>query len=332
MKRLAFLGGVVVWALTAPMVLATPSSGITPLDLARGTSAAAYTITHTANRDIMTQTLTFAPGGTTGWHTHPGQVVVIVQSGTFSFWDSMDCALETYTAGQALVVPGGSMFDLGRNDDATVPLVLVVTYHDVPVGGAQTIPSAAQCTSTVGVPQDVGASGITPVTHTRTRQAAALNITGAANTDLLIQQLTWAPGSTTGWHSHPGPVTVSVESGTLNFQHSDCTKTAYPAGTNLFDSGSTHEASSTTTTLAFATYTNLPVGGAARIDQPAPACTAPAPAAPTATPAPAVAALPNTASDEFIGAGSMSTALLAGLIATLAAATLAVAARKRRPG
>jgi len=329
MKRLSFLGAVATLLLTATGVLATPSSGITPVDLARGTSAAAYTITHTANRDIMTQTLTFAPGATTGWHTHPGSVVVIVKSGTMSFWDSMDCALETYTAGQALVVPGGSIFDLARNDDATEPLVLVVTYYDVPVGGAQTIPSAAQCTSFTGVPQDVGASGITPVTHTRTRLTSALNITGAANTDLFIQQLTWAPGSTTGWHSHHGPVTVSIESGTLNFQHSDCTKTAYPAGTTLLDSGTTHEASSTTTTLAFATYTNLPVAGAARIDQPAPACTA-TPATP-ATPAPAASALPNTASEGVTDGDADGTGIVTlGVLLALALGLGGLAALRRR--
>ncbi len=322
MKRISVLGAIVALLLTATAVLATPSSGVAPVDLARGTSAAAYTITHTANRDIMTQTLTFVPGATTGWHTHPGPVVVIVSSGTMSFWDSMDCALETYTAGQALIVPGETMFDLVRND-AAVPLVLVVTYYNVPVGGAQTIASAAQCTTTAGVPQDVGASGITPVTHSRTRLASALNISGAATTDLLIQQLTWAPGSTTGWHSHHGPVTVGIESGTLNFQHSDCTTTAYPAGTTLLDSGTTHEASSTTTTLAFATYTNIPVGVSPRIDQPAPACAAP-------TAAPAASALPNTAADMApTNTQPVLTALVLIAIAGIAGAT-AIAARRVR--
>ena len=326
MKPLAVLAAVVGLLLTATVALASHTVvGVTPVDLARGTSASAYTITHTANRDIMTQTLTFAQGGTstTGWHTHPGPVVVIVKSGTLSLWDSVDCTKETYTAGQAVVVPGGNVADLARNEDLTVPLVLVVTYYNVPVGGAQAAPAAAQCTGTAGVPQEVAGSGVTPQTHTSTRLASALNVTGAANTDLLIQQLTWAPGSTTGWHSHPGPVTVSVESGTLNFQASDCTRTAYPQGTTLLDSGTTHEASSATTTLAFATYLNIPAGGAARSDQAAPACTA------TPAPAPTASALPNTSSDRLDGGGSASAALLVGLMATLGAVSLGVARRRR---
>jgi len=46
--------------------------------------------------------------------------------------------------------------------------------------------------------------------------------------------------------------------------------------------------------ILFATYTNLPVAGAARIDAAAPACAAPAPAA-TPTPVPSVpdAAMPT---------------------------------------
>lgn len=323
MKRLAFLGGVVVWALTAATVLATPGSGVVALDLARGTVAAPYTITHTANRDIMTQSLTFAPGATTGWHTHPGSVVVIVESGTLSFWDSTDCVLETYTAGQALVVPGGSVFDLARNDQA-VPLELVVTYYNVPVGGAQTIGSAAQCTSaTPAVPQDVGASNITAVTLSRTRLSAAINEAGPANTDLLIQQLTFAPASTTGWHRHPGALTVAVESGELLFTHADCRTERYPAGTAQYDPGVVHVATSAGASVAFVTYTNLPVGGPARIDEPAPAC-----AAAAATTAPAASSLPNT-SAQAVAADASAPGLLA-LTVLLAIGSAGVLVWRRR--
>lgn len=308
--------------LTTAPVLATPGSGITPVDLARGTSAAAYTITTEANRDIATQTLTFAAGGTStsGWHTHPGPVVTIVQSGTMSIWFSSDCTLRTVTAGQAIVVPGAGVFDLARNEDAAVPLILVQTYYNVPVGGAlRTDAPTPQCSSaTPAVPQDMAVVGVTAVNHSRVRLASALSITGAANTDLMIQQLTIAPGATTGWHSHPGPVTVAVESGALTFVHNDCTTTPYPAGTGFLDpgAGNVHQATSAGASTAFVTYTNLPMGGAARIDHPAPACAAPAPAAAAATPAPAATAapgaLPNTSTpSEAVGAAGYGTGLLA---------------------
>lgn len=324
MKRFSIFGAGAALLLTTATVLATPGSGVTPLDFARGTSAAAYTITTTANREIATQTLTFAPGGTSGWHTHPGRVAVVVQSGTMSLWYGSDCTLRTVTAGQAIVVPGTGVFDLARNDDPTVPLVLVLTYYDVPVGAPLRSGNTAQCSAAVpAVPQDTAPALVTAVDHSRVRLATALNIAGAANTDILIQQLTFAPASTTGWHRHPGALTVAVESGELLFTHADCSTTLYPAGTAQFDPGVVHVATSAGASVAFVTYTNLPVGGPARLDEPAPAC-----AAPAATAAPAASALPNTSSAAVTGDAS-GTSLLA-LTVLLAFGSAGVLVWRRR--
>jgi len=339
MKRLSILGAAAALLLTTATVLATPGSGITALDT-RGTSAAAYTITTEANREIVTQTLTFAAGGTStsGWHTHPGPVVTIVQSGTMKIWFSSDCTLRTLTAGQAIVVPGTPVsgtpvFDLARNDDPLVPLVLVQTYYNVPVGGAlRTDAPAPQCqTGPSPAPADMAVVGITAVNHSRVRLATALSITGAANTDLLIQQLTFAAGATTGWHRHPGALTLAVDSGELLFTHADCSTTAYPAGTAQFDPGVVHFASSAGASSVFVTYTNLPIGGAARIDEPAPACTA-APAA-TAVPAPAArpapALLPNTSSEVVTGAAEGTGLLALTVMVAIGWAGLRVWRRRR---
>jgi hypothetical protein len=150
----------------------------------------------------------------------------------------------------------------------------------------------------------------------------------------MIQQLTFAAGATTGWHSHHGALTVAIHSGELQYVHADCTATGYPAGTAFLDTTMTHQATSAAATVAFVTYTNVPVGVSPRIDQPAPACTAtPAPTvAPTAAPTGTPGTLPDTASGEHAGAGSTSIALVAGLIATLLATTLASAAWRRRAG
>lgn len=340
MKRIVVLGAAIALALSAGTALATPGSGITPVDLARGTSAAAYTITAEANRDVATQTNTFAPGGSTsGWHTHPGPVVTIVLSGTLSLWFSSDCTLQTLTAGQAIVVPGGGMYDLGRNESPTEPLVIVQTFYNVPIGGAlRTDAPAPQCsTADPPVPQDMAIVGVTGVLHARARVAPAINIPGAANTDLLIQQLTAAPAGQTGWHSHPGPVTVLVNSGGLNYTHADCATVGYPSGTGFIDPGmgNVHLARNdgTAPTEFFATYTNLPVGGAARIDAAAPACAAPpaASASPTATPV--ARGLPNTAGRTEV---AQPIGVLAGavvlLLASVSGVGLLVGARRRRRG
>ena len=272
MKRFGALGAVVALVLSASTALATPGSGVTSVELARGTSAAAYQITAAAGRQVATQTATFAPGATSGWHTHPGRVVTIVKSGTLSLWYSSDCAKRTYTTGQAVVVPGTGIYDLGRNEGST-PLVIVQTYFDVPIlGPLRTDAPAPQCSTTVpAVPQDMVASGITTVLHARVTVAPAISINGVANTDLSIQQVTWGAGGTTGWHKHPGQNAVLVSSGELTYVHLDCSQTPYPAGSGFIDPGvNTHQATNDgdVPAVAFVTFTNLPIGAATRIDVP----------------------------------------------------------------
>lgn len=295
-------------------VLATPSSGVTNNEAfqARGTAITNYTITTEPNKEIATQTLTFAPGATSGWHTHPGAVVNIVKSGTMTIWFSSDCVARTVSAGQAIVVPGGTVYDLARNNDPAVPLVLAQTYFNLSVlGPLRTEAPAPQCQP--GAPADMGVTGITPTNHSRVRMGPAINITGAAYSDLVIQELTFAPGGTTGWHTHPGIVPVQVASGTLTFLHSsNCHATPYPAGTGFFDDPSlgVHLARNdgTAPTVIYATYTNLPVGGAPRIDAGTPACALAA-----------ATALPNTArSADLHGRPSVLLAGVALLLASLA--------------
>jgi len=43
-----------------------------------------------AAADSVVQQITFAPGGQSGWHTHPGPVIVLVKSGTFTLYDGDD--------------------------------------------------------------------------------------------------------------------------------------------------------------------------------------------------------------------------------------------------
>jgi hypothetical protein len=58
-----------------------------------------------APTDVRIQKVTFEPGGRTGWHHHPGVVLVAVQSGEVTVLDS-DCNGKTYGPG----LPNGSAF------------------------------------------------------------------------------------------------------------------------------------------------------------------------------------------------------------------------------
>jgi hypothetical protein len=61
-----------------------------------------------------------APGGTTGWHTHPGPSLIIVTAGTITAYEGHDpsCTPHVYTAGMTLVDPGGGHVHMLRNESA----------------------------------------------------------------------------------------------------------------------------------------------------------------------------------------------------------------------
>ncbi len=52
--------------------------------------------------DFASQTIKYAPGAFSGWHRHPGVVLVIVTQGQFTR-DMADCTSEVYNAGDAFV-------------------------------------------------------------------------------------------------------------------------------------------------------------------------------------------------------------------------------------
>jgi quercetin dioxygenase-like cupin family protein len=50
--------------------------------------------------EFFIQDLVVGPGGYTGWHSHPGILLVTVKEGSLEFYDK-DCAKHTYVAGQS---------------------------------------------------------------------------------------------------------------------------------------------------------------------------------------------------------------------------------------
>ena len=82
--------------------------------------------------DIAIQTITFQPGGQSGWHSHPGPVFIQVVSGTMTFYDSDDptCTPVVRTAGQGFL-DYGDHAHIARNESAAVAQN-VVTYFAPP--------------------------------------------------------------------------------------------------------------------------------------------------------------------------------------------------------
>lgn len=106
----------------------------------RATFAAPFTITTAAERDVLAQRVTIAPGGDSGWHGHPGTVLVYVESGTLTFYDQ-NCAKQSYTAGQG-AIEGANERSLARND-GTSPVVTRAVLFNIPVAGSARIDGAA---------------------------------------------------------------------------------------------------------------------------------------------------------------------------------------------
>lgn len=81
--------------------------------------------------DFVTATVNIAAGGSSGWHSHPGVVLVSVVSGSLVFYDH-HCRATVYAAGAAFVESGDNA-GLVRNESTTTPAVVYATYL-VPAG------------------------------------------------------------------------------------------------------------------------------------------------------------------------------------------------------
>lgn len=76
--------------------------------------------------DFVTATVNVAALGSSGWHSHPGVVLVSVVAGSLTFYDA-NCVAAVHAAGSAFVESGDSP-GLVRNESSTTPAVVYATY------------------------------------------------------------------------------------------------------------------------------------------------------------------------------------------------------------
>jgi quercetin dioxygenase-like cupin family protein len=149
---------VVIIALAAT-ALATPSSGLSSSTISLGRFTRFHLETESGhhdqielktrgNTDVYVVSNTFAPGGTSGWHTHPGPSLITVKSGTITAYEGDDpaCRPHVYTAGQGFVDPGDRHVHLLRNE-GTVDAV-TVAVQILPAGAPRRIdvaPAPGNC-------------------------------------------------------------------------------------------------------------------------------------------------------------------------------------------
>lgn len=146
------------------VALATLPSGVTSVPIAKGRFGDIYVKAKTdidrgtrtdfwqavintkGSSDLEILQNTIAPGGTFGWHSHPGPSLVIVKSGTATFYmaDDPTCAPHVVTAGSGFVDSGGDVHVV-RNE-GSVDLVTVVASL-IPAGATRRIdePNPGNC-------------------------------------------------------------------------------------------------------------------------------------------------------------------------------------------
>ena len=94
------------------------------------------------NTDIAVVNIDVKPGGHSGWHYHPGPVLVVVKTGAITFYmgDDPSCSPQVHPAGTTFIEKGG-MVGLARNE-GTVDASVVATFF-VPAGSPTRIDAAA---------------------------------------------------------------------------------------------------------------------------------------------------------------------------------------------
>jgi len=130
MKRIRMLvialAAMAACAVAATVVFAADGgpSGVQVTPLSQGTigskvkaSSGGIRIRTLGPKLVLVTAITVDPGGTFGWHSHPGPVLVTVNKGTFTVYRAhgSNCTKSTFGVGDAFVEPGGDIH-LGRNE------------------------------------------------------------------------------------------------------------------------------------------------------------------------------------------------------------------------
>lgn len=131
-----------------------------------------------------------------------------------------------------------------------------------------------------GVTPTVLARGTYDAFEVRSDQHGPIDFKAEAKApvDIVVRRHDYEPRSTTGWHSHPGPIFITVTEGALTYYERDdptCTPHTVSAGQGFLDDGHGHVVRNETDQPAQdVSVITAPVGGAFRtdLDAPNPSC------------------------------------------------------------
>ena len=138
---------------TASVALATAGAGITSTNLAVGRFTDIDLKAHVegwkvevrtkGESDVYVVSNVIAPGGHTGWHTHPGPSLITVKSGSITVYDGDDptCTGTVYTAGQGFVDAGDGHVHILRNEGSVA--AETIAFQILPAGAVRRIDTPA---------------------------------------------------------------------------------------------------------------------------------------------------------------------------------------------
>jgi len=114
----------VLFSLSWAPATATPPSKTIPKLIAQGYTADPDMIKHLLRRlddnpsDVPMSVVTFPPGASSGWHSHPGPGIVIVSGGPITLYNALGCPGIVVPAGAIVVEPAGHVH-LAVNESQT---------------------------------------------------------------------------------------------------------------------------------------------------------------------------------------------------------------------
>jgi quercetin dioxygenase-like cupin family protein len=119
--------------------LATPAAGFVSTALGRGTDQSVGTLVLQAGTDTVISKNVVEVGGSSGWHSHPGGAIVVVQEGQITTYRSVGnhCDVTTYTTGQSFLERPSDT--LNAVNTGSIQTIIFAAFPGVPAGGSPRI-------------------------------------------------------------------------------------------------------------------------------------------------------------------------------------------------
>ena len=130
--------GVMLFTCTLTPALATPSSGFSSEQIAKGLYDPMHltadkegkwdlTLRTKDDSDVYVVRNTITPGGYSGWHTHPGPSLITVTAGTITIHEGDGlCQPRTYSVGNGAIDLGSGHLHNIKNEGASNAVTVVV--------------------------------------------------------------------------------------------------------------------------------------------------------------------------------------------------------------